>query len=79
MHNKFTIIDRQEGWTGSMNYTVGPMISKRACIGWTTTGHVGEDLFMYAYGPQKPAGLIENTDIAKLIAKVSGYNLDNVS
>ena len=62
-----------------MNYTVGPIISKRSGIGWTTIGHTGEEVFLYAYGPGKPAGLIENTDIAKIIAKDMGVSLADVN
>lgn len=60
---------------GSMNYVVGPIISKRSAIGWTTTGHTGEDVFLYAYGPNKPTGLIENTDLAVAQATALGFEL----
>jgi hypothetical protein len=60
-----------------MNYTVGPMISKRAFIGWTTTGHTGEDVSLYAYHPSGyvPKGVIQNTDVAKYSAEVLGVSL----
>lgn len=61
---------------GTLNAIVGPILSKRSIIGWTTTGHSGEDVFLYAYGPGKPAGLIENTEIAKLVAKRLGFDLN---
>ena len=57
---------------------VGPMLSKRAAIGWIYTGHTGEDLFLYAYGPNKPTGLIQNTDIAKITARSLGFDLAEV-
>ena len=63
---------------GSLNYTVGPIISKRANIGWTTTGHTGEDVPLYIYAPdncEKLHGVIENTDIAKYISRVMGFDL----
>lgn len=63
---------------GSMNSTVGPMISKRANIGWTTGGHTGEDVVLYAYHPNsafKLSGVIDNTDLAKYTAEVLGLNL----
>ncbi len=63
---------------GRMNSTTGPMISRRANIGWTTTGHTGEDLFFYVYGLNRPIGLIENTDIARIIAKAMGFNLADI-
>ncbi len=61
---------------GSMNYTVGPMISKRAYIGWTTGGHTGEEIVLYTYLPndERITGTIDNTDIAKIAAGV--WNLD---
>ena len=68
----------QEAKKGSFNYVVGPMISKRSIVGWTTTGHTGEDVFLYAYGPGKPAGLIENTDLAYTCSKGMGFDLDQV-
>ncbi len=69
----------KEAKPGSLNYAVGPMISKRSMIGWTTNGHCGEDLFLYAYGPQKPAGLLDNTQIAKHIAAAMGLDLAKTS
>lgn len=60
---------------GSMNYIVGPMISKRSVIGWTTNGHTGEDLFFYYYGMHRPMPIIENTDIAHLCATHLDTNL----
>ncbi len=63
---------------GNMSAVVGPMLSKRSVIGWTTNGHSGEDLFFYAYGPSHPVGLIENTDIARISAKAMGFDLKQV-
>ncbi len=62
---------------------VGPilttLLANRANIGFTTGGHTGEDVFLYSYGPQKPYGLIQNTDIAKKMAKAMGFNLEEVT
>ncbi|MED3379599.1 alkaline phosphatase [Bacillus sp. GKis3/1] len=62
---------------------VGPifttLLANRANIGFTTGGHTGEDVFLYSYGPQKPRGLIQNTDIAKTMAKAMGFNLEEVT
>lgn len=65
----------QNAKKGSLNAVIGPMLSKRSIIGWTTTGHSGEDLFFYAYGPNHPVGLIQNTDIAQISAKALGFDL----
>lgn len=67
--------------TGSLNYVVGPIISKRAHIGWTTNGHTGEDVVFYAYSPNNdcPTGVIENTDVAYYMAKAMGVDLAAVT
>jgi alkaline phosphatase len=45
------------------------IIDNRSFTGWTTGGHTGEDVPVYAYGPgsQRFSGLIDNTDNAKVI------------
>lgn len=68
----------QKAKAGSMNYVVGPIISNRSVIGWTTTGHTGEDVFLYAYGPNRPTGIIENTDLAHAQADALGFDLKAV-
>ncbi|MEG2380959.1 MAG: alkaline phosphatase [Oscillospiraceae bacterium] len=66
---------------GKMNYTVGPMISKRADIGWTTTGHTGEDVPLYIYAPEgyKISGVIENSDIAKYMESLMNLTLSTAT
>lgn len=73
-----TIKDAKEG---SMNYAVGPIISKRANIGWTTGGHTGGDVVLYTYAPNgdRPTGVIDNTDVNKYMTRVLGVDLDTVS
>lgn len=68
----------QQAEAGSLNYTVGPMISKRAGIGWTTGGHTGGDVVLYTYAPNgdRPTGVIDNTDVAKYMARVLGLDLE---
>ncbi|HEY3278087.1 MAG TPA: alkaline phosphatase [Syntrophorhabdaceae bacterium] len=57
---------------------LGPMMSARSGIGWTTKGHTGEDVFLYHYGLNRPLGLIENTEIAGMTAKALGFDLSMV-
>lgn len=66
---------------GNMNYTVGPMISKRANIGWTTGGHTGEDVTLYSYlpGDLRITGTIDNTDVGKICSGVWGIDLNAVT
>ena len=55
------------------------LLSNRANIGFTTGGHTGEDVFLYSYGPSKPTGLVENTDLAHTMAKAMGFDLGELS
>ena len=66
---------------GNMNYTVGPMISRRANIGWTTGGHTGEEITLYTYlpGNERITGTIDNTDISKISAGVWGIDLNKTT
>jgi alkaline phosphatase len=62
---------------GELNYVLGPMMSRRSHIGWTTGGHTGEEVVLYAYSPagDRPTGTIENTDIATITARYLGVDL----
>ncbi|MGM7681096.1 alkaline phosphatase [Cytobacillus sp. Hm23] len=56
----FTVIDN----------AIEAIVNTRSLSGWTTGGHTGEEVPVYAYGPQKElfAGFIDNTDHGKIIA-----------
>ncbi len=56
---------------------IANVISARAQIGWTTTSHSGGSVPVYAFGKGAEvfAGVYDNTDIAKKIAKLAGYKL----
>lgn len=56
---KVTIIDN----------AIETIFNKRSHTGWTTGGHTGEDVPVYAFGPYKArfAGQVDNTDHAKII------------
>lgn len=58
---------------------INDVISKNVGVGWTTGGHTGVDVQIYAYGPQsdKFVGLHENTSIPKLIAEAMKLKLKN--
>jgi alkaline phosphatase len=58
----------------SLNGVLGPILSVRARLGWTTGGHTGADVFLYSYGPGRPTGLWQNTDIGKLAARGMGFD-----
>lgn len=53
----------------NIDNAIEEIINARSFTGWTTGGHTGEDVNVYAYGPrsERLKGLIDNTDHAKLI------------
>lgn len=48
-------------------------------IGWTTGGHTGGDVPLWSYGPDRPIGLFDNTELATYVAHEFGFVLDDVS
>jgi alkaline phosphatase len=65
--------------TENLGGTLVDLLAQRANLGFTTGGHTGEDVFLYSYGPGKPSGMIENTDIAHSAADAMGFELDKLS
>lgn len=57
---------------GGIDVAIEAIFNARSFTGWTTGGHTGEDVPVYAFGPGKEmfSGLIENTDNAKIIFKI---------
>jgi len=50
---------------GKIDSTKESIFNKRSHTGWTTGGHTGEDVSVYAFGPpssERFAGQIDNTD-----------------
>lgn len=67
--------------TGKLNFTVGPMLGMRARLGFTTTGHTGEDVVLYDYDPSggRLTGVVDNTEIARYMAKSFGVDLEQTT
>ncbi|AQQ52204.1 alkaline phosphatase [Planococcus lenghuensis] len=53
----------------AVDNAIEAIYNARTFTGWTTGGHTGEDVSVYAYGPSSDnfAGHLDNTDQAKLI------------
>lgn len=66
--NDAAVTKDQSGIDGAIE----AIFNARSFTGWTTGGHTGEDVPVYAFGPGKEmfSGLIENTDNAKIIFKI---------
>jgi alkaline phosphatase len=58
---------------------IGRLLSKRAHIGWTTGGHTPDDVPFFCWHANAnavcPSGTFENTEIAKIIERNLGLNL----
>ncbi|MCM3672019.1 alkaline phosphatase [Mesobacillus maritimus] len=63
--------------TVDIDNAIEEIFNKRSHTGWTTGGHTGEDVPVYAYGPQseKFAGQIDNTQIAKNVFDALKYDI----
>jgi alkaline phosphatase len=63
-------------YEGNGDYALGEILSaKYTSVGWTTHGHCGGDVPLFAYGPGKPQGLLDGPDIATVCARALGLNL----
>lgn len=49
------------------------------CFGWTSGGHTGVDVPLFAFGPNPVFGTYENTDIAHLCAAAMGFELKAIT
>ncbi|MGM0875100.1 MAG: alkaline phosphatase [Bacillota bacterium] len=60
----------------SIDNAIEAIINDHSVTGWTTGGHTGEDVPVYAFGPQKArfSGLIDNTEQAKIIFELLEEN-----
>ncbi len=64
----------------SLDYAISEVISRNhTVIGWTTHGHSGDDVPLWAYGPDHPTGHMDNTEIAGYIAKELGFDLNKTN
>ncbi len=58
----------------------GAMICpKWTSVGFTSHGHTGGDVPLFAFGPGRPVGLFDGPEIGKLTARALGLNLDELN
>lgn len=63
-----------------LDYALSKVISQNyTVIGWTTNGHDGSDVPLWDYGPDRLTGHVDNTEIARYIAKEMGFDLNETS
>jgi len=70
----------------TINYIISSEYSNQNFIGWTTTGHTGEDVFLGVYNPANflPASvygksIIDNTEVPKYISNILDYDLKSTT
>jgi alkaline phosphatase len=63
----------------SMDYAISEYVCQKFTVfGWTTHGHTGDDVPLWAWGPNDstPSGHYDNTDLAKIVAETLGFSLN---
>lgn len=61
-------------YSGSLNSFLSKLITSKTCIGFTTGGHTGEEVFLAAYHPQdtRPFGMHSNIEINHYLCALFG-------
>jgi alkaline phosphatase len=73
-------IARRNNTVDSLARAISRVISKNyTVLAWTTDNHTGTDVPLWAYGPGRPVGLYDNTDLAKITAAALGLDLEETN
>jgi len=74
------LINAQSNFT-QLRPLIVQIVSSYALVGWTTSGHTGEDVNLYGYGPavNNFCGNLDNTDLALKLAKVFNWDVDAIT
>ncbi len=76
-YNEMINVMDSEG--ASESYALARVISKNhTSIGWTSHGHNSEDVPLWAYGPGSPKGLLDNTELAEVVADAFRLNMNSI-
>ncbi len=68
---------KKDSCLSEIRYFLTGKLSWESYVGWTTHGHTGEDVFLGMYHPynDRLTGVIDNTDVAKYIARQLGLGI----
>ncbi len=60
-----------------VNFAVSEVVARRAVLGWTTKGHTGVDVNLYAFGPGRDRfrGSMGNDVVGQRLAALLGFDL----
>ncbi|WP_051328460.1 alkaline phosphatase [Desulfatirhabdium butyrativorans] len=71
-----SILKLSERYKTAPSSAIGEVLSpKYTYVGWTTHGHCGGDVPLFAYGPGKPHGNLHATEIAGVCVRALGVDL----
>ncbi|KAJ2491383.1 vacuolar alkaline phosphatase [Coemansia sp. RSA 2050] len=76
-----SIVDGAGGSLKACKHAVGHVVSDRARLGWTTGGHTGADVGLYAYGEGSSTirGNKDNTHVGQLLADFLDVNPESIT
>lgn len=61
-------------------YAIGEIISRNYLpIIWATSDHTATDVPLWSFGPARPTGVLDNTDVAKVIAQALEIDLPDTT
>jgi alkaline phosphatase len=74
------IITAGEKYPKVAYWGLGEVLSaKHTSSGWTTHGHTGGDVPLFACGPGHPVGLVDAPDLGRKMAEAMGLDLDRLT
>jgi len=74
------ILDRSKSFKDDAYFTIGEVLCPLyTYVGWTTHGHCGGDVPLFAFGPGKPGGVVDAPDIARVCAAAMGFDLEKLN
>jgi len=69
-------VGRLRGQGMELDHALSEVFSRHhTLLGWTSHGHTGEDVPLWAYGPGHPSGLLDNTEVARAASAAAGLDL----
>ena len=74
------IIEISKQYKDEPYYGIGEVLSARyTVIGWTSHGHTGGDVPLFAFGPGSPRGLLDGPEIGIVTAKALGLDMKGLN
>ena len=72
------LLEKSRAKGQSLKFALSDVISQRALLGWTTKGHTGVDVNLYAYGPGSARfrGHHDNTYLGQVLADLLEFDLN---